>query len=72
MERQPVESSNLAAVGYDPETTTLEIQFKKGPVYQYYKVPPEVYEEFMESESVGEAFSQLIKSGGYKYERVGG
>jgi len=71
MERQAVESSNLAEIGYDAETHTLEIQFKKGTVYQYYEVPSEVYEEFIESKSVGKAFAQLIKSGGYKYTCIG-
>ena len=70
MEREAVESSNLAEVGYDPTTHTVEIQFKKGAVYQYYEVPEDVYEEFVASKSIGKAFSQLIKGGGYKYECV--
>ena len=71
MERQKVESSNLSEIGYDIETQILEIQFKKGAVYQYEGVPLDVYSEFLESESIGKAFSQLIKGGGYKYTCVG-
>ena len=71
MERQKVESSNLAEIGYDEETQILEIQFKKGAVYQYEGVPVEVYGEFLEAESIGKAFSQLIKGGGYKYTCIG-
>jgi len=38
-------------------------------VYHYKDVPPEVYEEFDKSESVGIAFSRLIR-GKYEYEVV--
>jgi KTSC domain len=33
MERQPVSSSNLKSVGYDPRSRTLEIEFHNGGVY---------------------------------------
>ena len=71
MERKVVESSNLSEIGYDPETLTLEIQFKKGSVYQYYDVPVEVYDEFMESKSLGKSFSELIRGGDFHYKCVG-
>ena len=43
MIRQPVTSSNLRTVGYDPITRTLEIEFQDGAVYQYDGVPPDVH-----------------------------
>ena len=33
MERIPVESSNLASVGYDSDSLTLEIEFNSGGIY---------------------------------------
>jgi len=39
MKRQPVESSNLASVGYDAARQILEIEFNHGGIYQYYDVP---------------------------------
>ncbi|MYL11521.1 MAG: KTSC domain-containing protein, partial [Cenarchaeum sp. SB0669_bin_11] len=30
MNRVPVSSSNLAAIGYDPNTLTLEVEFLRG------------------------------------------
>ena len=35
MMRIPVASSNVATVGYDEATNTLEVEFKDGSVYQY-------------------------------------
>ena len=43
MDRTPVSSSNLASVGYDPSTKTLEIEFNDGAVYQYDDVPESEY-----------------------------
>lgn len=39
MDRLPVNSSNVAAVGYDANSSTLEVEFKSGSVYQYFDVP---------------------------------
>lgn len=39
MKRIPVSSSNLASVGYDETSQTLEIGFLHGGVYQYFDVP---------------------------------
>jgi hypothetical protein len=39
MERTPVSSSNLVAVGYDPGSYTLEVEFHSGSIYQYSGVP---------------------------------
>lgn len=61
MERQPVTSSNLAEVGYDPDLETLEIQFKNGGVYQYYNVPAFINERFMTADSLGRFFNAEIK-----------
>jgi hypothetical protein len=61
MERQPVESSNLVSVGYDENTSTLEIEFRSG-TYQYFDVPHHIYEELMHSSSIGSYHYQNIKN----------
>lgn len=61
MERQPVTSSNLAEVGYDPELETLEVQFRLGGVYQYFNVPAFMYERLMSADSLGRFFNAEIK-----------
>ena len=61
MERQPVTSSNLAEVGYDPELETLEVQFRHGGVYQYFNVPAFMYERLMSADSLGSFFNAVRK-----------
>lgn len=71
MIRVPVTSSDLASVGYDPETVTLEVEFNKSGVYQYFGVPPHVHEELMMASSKGKYFNQFIRRGGYQYMKIG-
>jgi hypothetical protein len=70
MTRQPVESSQITAIGYDAATNTLEIEFKQGgrSVYQYANVTPEIHASLMgtdkkpgEKHSVGSYFIHNIK-----------
>lgn len=62
MERTAVSSSNLASVGYDADTLTLEVEFLNGTVYQYYDVPEGVFEELLNAGSVGSYFSHNVRS----------
>ncbi|HWA89798.1 MAG TPA: KTSC domain-containing protein [Rhizomicrobium sp.] len=62
MERQSVSSSNLASVGYDPGSETLEVEFNNGRVYQYYNVPQFMYDRLMEAGSMGKFFNAEIKN----------
>lgn len=61
MERIPVFSSNVASVGYDEDSETLEIEFKNGAVYQYSCVPIDEYKAFISADSKGTYFHQHIK-----------
>lgn len=69
MERKPVTSSNIASIGYDSASQTLEIQFKNGGIYQYFDVPEQVYNGIMRASSHGEYLAQYIK-GHYRYSKV--
>lgn len=59
---EPVESSLIAATGYDPASNTLAVQFKSGDTYHYEGVPPEVVQAMDEADSVGKFFGQNIRS----------
>ena len=61
MDMQPVNSSMIASIGYDPETKVLSVEFTKGGTYEYAEVPPEEHEAFMNAESVGKYFLVHIK-----------
>ena len=60
MQLQTVDSSMVHAVGYDAATETLEVIFNSGKIYQYFQVPPNVYEELMSGSSIGGYMRDLI------------
>lgn len=72
MTRKPVQSSQLAAIGYDPISQTLEVEFhatkkqeaadQPGSIYQYSNVQPGDAARLTEAESVGSHFIKHIKS----------
>lgn len=68
MDLIPVSSSNIAAVGHEGDTLT--IQFRNGTTWQYRGVPPLVYQSLMSSESRGKFFAQHIRPA-YGGEKVG-
>lgn len=68
MERHPVSSSNVEAVGW--ENGTLEVSFLNGSIYQYSGVPQDVYLGMLSAESVGKFLHQNVK-GIYPYTKVG-
>lgn len=70
MERQPVTSTNLASVGYDAATSTLEVEFRHGGVYQYSGVPSEVHAGLMAADSHGKYLDAHVKKAGYPYKKI--
>ncbi len=67
MERTPVTSSNIRAIGY--ETDTLEVEFNSGLVYQYHGVPVNEHEAMMNAESKGKYLNAHIK-GHYSFTKL--
>lgn len=61
MNRTPVDSSHVAAIGYDPETRKLEVGYKDGSVYHYHNVSPERHAALMSSNSIGKHLHHHIK-----------
>lgn len=69
MERVPVSSSNVASIGYDADSSTLEIEFHNGSVYQYFDVGQRLYDELKNSDSIGAFLAANIK-GTYRFSKV--
>lgn len=69
MEVIKIESSNIDAIGYDLEKKLLEIVFKSGARYRYFRVDQEVFSDLMDSDSKGRFFASHIK-GRFDFERV--
>ena len=69
MERAAVASSNIASIGYDESSQTLEVEFTNGTVYQYYNVAAAVYDELINAPSKGQFLNTYIRND-YPYSRV--
>ena len=69
MEQIPVDSFNIASIGYDPESQTLQVEFQGGRIYQYFDVPESIFREFLAASSKGGFFHESIK-GFFRYARV--
>ena len=69
MEMIHVESSNVEAVGYDEDSSTLQVEFKNGGLYQYFDVPIHIFEGLRDASSVGQYLATNIK-GIYRYSKV--
>lgn len=64
MKMVEIESTNLCAVGYDPEKRELCVSFKSNPKtrYSYANVEPEVFSDFMQAKSKGSFFHSQIRT----------
>jgi hypothetical protein len=56
-------------VGYDAGRKILEIEFHHGAIYQYFKVPRQVYDDLVNSSSLGSSFLHNIKNA-YAYNKL--
>ena len=50
MQLDPVESSMLAAVGYDENLKALVVLYNSGKAYQYLEVPPQIFQGLLNAE----------------------
>ncbi len=67
--RQPVVSSDIASIGYDEASQTLEIEFKATGAYRYFSVPRATYDGLAGTPSPGKYFLQHIK-GKFAWEKI--
>ncbi|SHL41810.1 KTSC domain-containing protein [Nitrosospira sp. Nsp11] len=61
MDRVFVSSTSIRAVGYDPKTRKLEIEFINGGIYRFSGVPDTIHARLMASHSKGQYFAAHIK-----------
>ena len=62
-------SSVVAGFSYNSDTLTLRITYVSGLVYDYLKVPEQVYKEMKAYRSKGSFLNHYIK-GKYKFRKV--
>lgn len=62
MKRQPVESSNIAEIGHDAASNTLEVAFKSGAIHRYSNVNVDEHKALINAKSVGSHFHAHIRN----------
>jgi hypothetical protein len=67
IEREPVQSRALSAVGYSKRLRALEIEFRRGGTYRYLAVPPSVHQELLAAESKARFYNTNVRG---KYRSV--
>jgi hypothetical protein len=60
MEKKEINSSTIKYLEYYPELQLLEVEFKRGAIYDYFDVPLDIYEKLMKAESIGSFFNKNI------------
>lgn len=68
MERDYVESTMIRSFGF--ESSTLEVEFNSGTIWQYFDVPESVFYEMKAASSCGKFFHANIR-GQYSESQVG-
>ncbi len=63
-----VSSSNVEAVGYDPNSRELWVRFINGGTYVYSGVDERTHEELMNASSIGSYLNREIK-GNFAYRK---
>lgn len=63
------QSSNLAGYDYSTEMQVLTVEFKHGGRYNYYDVPPTIFDQMNAASSKGQFLAQHVKNI-YRYAKV--
>ena len=67
----PLNSSNVAAMGYDTAEQVLYVHFNNGSFYKYLGVDSgTVVGILFDPDSQGKAFNTMVKNMGYVYEAL--
>lgn len=70
MSRITLSSREIAAVDYDPHALRLEVELRKGDIYEVAGVPETIYQTLITSQSPGTYYHLHIRKGGYKMTRL--
>lgn len=62
MQRVQLDSSLLASALYRPAAQLLDVEFRQGVHYRYFRVPPECFRQLLEAESKGRFFNRNIRN----------
>jgi hypothetical protein len=59
--RQRVDSSSIVSIGYDPDSSILEVEFRNTRIYEYLGVPADLHHRLMAANSHGSFLNEYVK-----------
>jgi hypothetical protein len=62
------DSKKFHRIGYDEKNRNLFVSFRNSDTYDYYDVPPEIYERLKSSKNMDLHFERNIK-GKFRYDK---
>ena len=66
---QAVNSKTISKVGYDPQTLIMIIEFHTGSMYEFSGVDQDIYQQFINSPSLGTFFSKNLRKK-FQYKKI--
>lgn len=68
----PVLSSNIKGIGYEPNLQYMSVLFNGGSKYLYLNVEPEIYSAITNSDSIGKTLNECVvrQKDKYKYYKL--
>jgi hypothetical protein len=72
MQRRPVRSTSLKAVGYDAATQTLEIEYRHGGLVRYTGVPAAIHAALLQLPNKALFVEQVLDRNDYGREQLRG
>ncbi|TGE18350.1 KTSC domain-containing protein [Hymenobacter elongatus] len=70
MQRRPIRSTSLKAVGYEPSSLTLEIEYRNGRAVRYTGVSEAVYQGLLAVPGKAQFVEQVLEKSGYGREQL--
>jgi hypothetical protein len=67
---QPVESSCVAAIGYDGGAQEVYVEFIESGTYAYRSVPERVWQRFLAADSKGTFVNDVLKRPQYRFRKM--
>lgn len=67
----PVKSSMVNAIGHDPQTNTLTVEFAGGARYEYPNVTADHHADLMAAPSIGKHLNSVIRGFAGPARKVG-
>lgn len=61
MKHEPVKSSMIKSIGYDPDSKKMEVKFTNNSIYTHENVEQNDFDDFLNAPSVGKHYNENFR-----------